>query len=198
MKFVKSLFAVAVASAVLGAQAADFTVDAKSNSTTGGSGVSTLTFSAGQQFTVSVNLSDLWNAGELPRWSNANGLNQSLTFGSGTDEEVKAWRPAIANGTVIGDSWSNDYTQGGLTADYGTLVGQFDSGNFFKIGTNYSGTVANAGTLKLFYFDSNSGDNYGSIVATVTAVPEPETYAMMLAGLGLMGAIARRRKSKAA
>jgi hypothetical protein len=30
----------------------------------------------------------------------------------------------------------------------------------------------------------------------VTAVPEPETYAMLLAGLGLMGTIARRRKSK--
>lgn len=33
----------------------------------------------------------------------------------------------------------------------------------------------------------------------VTPVPEPESYAMMLAGLGLMGAIARRRnKSKTA
>jgi PEP-CTERM motif len=31
---------------------------------------------------------------------------------------------------------------------------------------------------------------------TVSAVPEPETYAMMLAGLGLMGTIARRRKNK--
>lgn len=30
---------------------------------------------------------------------------------------------------------------------------------------------------------------------TVTAVPEPETYAMFLAGLGLVGAIARRRQS---
>ncbi len=29
----------------------------------------------------------------------------------------------------------------------------------------------------------------------VTAVPEPETYAMLLAGLGLVGAIARRRKT---
>jgi hypothetical protein len=31
---------------------------------------------------------------------------------------------------------------------------------------------------------------------TITAVPEPETYAMLLAGLGFVGAIARRRKQK--
>lgn len=30
----------------------------------------------------------------------------------------------------------------------------------------------------------------------VTSVPEPETYAMMLAGLGLLGFVARRRKQK--
>lgn len=30
----------------------------------------------------------------------------------------------------------------------------------------------------------------------VTAVPEPETYALMLAGLGLMGAIVRRRRQE--
>ena len=36
-------------------------------------------------------------------------------------------------------------------------------------------------------------------LVSVTAVPEPETYAMLLAGLGLMGTIVRRRnKSKAA
>lgn len=47
------------------------------------------------------------------------------------------------------------------------------------------------------------GTAYGSTGSysgdlTVTAVPEPETYSMLLAGLGLMGAIARRRNKASA
>jgi hypothetical protein len=38
------------------------------------------------------------------------------------------------------------------------------------------------------------GYNGAISVAAVTPVPEPETYAMLLAGLGVMGFIARRRK----
>ncbi|NVD72413.1 PEPxxWA-CTERM sorting domain-containing protein [Duganella sp. BJB1802] len=33
-----------------------------------------------------------------------------------------------------------------------------------------------------------------NVSVTVTAVPEPETYAMLLAGLGLVGVVARRRQ----
>ncbi|MES2553545.1 MAG: FxDxF family PEP-CTERM protein, partial [Pseudomonadota bacterium] len=32
-------------------------------------------------------------------------------------------------------------------------------------------------------------------ITLTSAVPEPETYGMMLAGLGLMGFVARRRKA---
>lgn len=41
------------------------------------------------------------------------------------------------------------------------------------------------------YLDTTTGN------VTISAVPEPETYAMLLAGLGLMGAIARRRRNQA-
>jgi PEP-CTERM motif len=36
------------------------------------------------------------------------------------------------------------------------------------------------------------------LFGTVTAVPEPETYAMMLAGLGMLGFLARRKNAKKA
>lgn len=44
------------------------------------------------------------------------------------------------------------------------------------------------------YASINMPENVGN--ASVSAVPEPETYALMMAGLGLMGAVARRRKAK--
>ena len=38
------------------------------------------------------------------------------------------------------------------------------------------------------------GDHFFMVQAQVSAVPEPETYAMMLAGLGLLGFAAKRRQ----
>lgn len=42
------------------------------------------------------------------------------------------------------------------------------------------------------------GYRYADSYTTTAAVPEPETYAMMLAGLGLMGFVSYRRKQKQA
>ncbi len=42
---------------------------------------------------------------------------------------------------------------------------------------------------------ASAGDAFEAANFSVTAVPEPETYALLLAGLGVVGFIARRRKS---
>jgi hypothetical protein len=46
--------------------------------------------------------------------------------------------------------------------------------------------------------DGSLGGIYsGSISASaVSPIPEPESFAMLLAGLGLMGAVVRRRSSR--
>ena len=56
--------------------------------------------------------------------------------------------------------------------------------NVFTNGGPYITSVQFTSTSNAFETDNHS---------FITAVPEPETYAMMLAGLGLMGFIARRR-----
>ena len=59
------------------------------------------------------------------------------------------------------------------------------------------GTTTSPFTLTVNGMTNFAGAGYHGTI-TVTAVPEPETYAMLLAGLGLMGGIARRRNNKAA
>ena len=74
------------------------------------------------------------------------------------------------------------------------------SGIFFLVGTNFSNTANATGQLALYYWDSNNGDNSGSIVATISAsaVPGPIVGAD-LPGLvmALGGLIAWRRRRMA-
>jgi hypothetical protein len=48
------------------------------------------------------------------------------------------------------------------------------------------------------YFDNIRFNDSSVAPAPLTPVPEPETYAMMLAGLGLLGLAAKRRRQQAA
>ncbi|NVD73973.1 PEP-CTERM sorting domain-containing protein [Duganella sp. BJB488] len=68
----------------------------------------------------------------------------------------------------------------------------FASLGSFNIGTNSPFTLTLNGTPT----SASSAFYNGSI--TVTAVPEPETYGMLLGGLALMGVVARRKAKKAA
>lgn len=87
----------------------------------------------------------------------------------------------------------------------------FENGQFSQTVTNLdtgatfsSGTLAVSGLLlsdmhnvALFGVVTNGESTWidNATISITTAVPEPETYAMLLTGLGLIGAIGRRRRS---
>src|ERR1051325_3743499 len=159
-----------------------FIVDALGNSADSGAGtgLSTIDLSLGDAFSVTVGPDDLWNAGALPRWSNADGLTGDR-FATGTDESGEA------AGTLIGMDFGL-LNIGGFSAPYGALVGQIGTGpgSYRLIGTNFAGNAWATGTLKLFYWDTFTPDNSGSVAADILTalVPEPATWAMMILGFG--------------
>ena len=64
-------------------------------------------------------------------------------------------------------------------------------------GTGYNSNPGTGNAYSAYVYDGLIGPQFTNYAYRVAAIPEPETYAMLLAGLGLMGAVARR-KSKTA
>lgn len=188
----KLLMATAAILLTTPANAAVFVVDAASNSSSGGTALGTISLTAGQVFTVSSSTDDLWSAGPLPRFSDANGLvaNRFATASDDSGQPV---------GTQIGTNFGL-HTQFGHSSAFGSLVGRIN-GVYQTIGANFSGPAWQSGTLELLYWDSNNFDNFGDISFDVDAVggavPEPATWAFMIFGFGAIGgAMRRQRKAK--
>lgn len=126
----------------------------------------TLTINNAQTFSGSFNL--------------GGGGSSDSTLGTGT--AVTLNQNGMNPGTAIG--WN-----GGTTTVTGLTFNLLAGNNTFKFAYSAPGWANGNG-------QSLADEGWGIKSAMVSAVPEPETYAMMLVGLGLIGTIARRRKQR--
>lgn len=202
MKISKTVLLLTIASASLGANAANLVNNGSFEDTVVASG-SWGTFASlpgvwtGSPLGIEVRnnvagvAQDGFNFVELATTANSS-MSQTIT-GTGM-VELSFWYSARPS------TESNDlsFSLGGLS---GTVL-QGVAGGSAHSWQQYRGVVdlGTTGSATLSFYSRNNGllPSYGGSLdnVSVTAVPEPETYAMLLAGLGLIGMV-RRRKNKA-
>lgn len=90
------------------------------------------------------------------------------------------WNTFSASGTFDQSAFSRLIGAGPITPD-------FSGGTLTRFG--FAAGNESSGTLTQYY------DNFSLTSPAIAPVPEPETYALLLAGLGLVGFAARRHKA---
>ncbi|MBZ0067781.1 MAG: PEP-CTERM sorting domain-containing protein, partial [Thiobacillus sp.] len=113
--------------------------------------------------------------------------------GAGLFDVLAVSGTATLAGTLDAVFWNGFNATAGDSFDIVSatnLLGGFDTLNLATLGTGLIWNVA------YLYDQDVAGTDY--LRLSVQAVPEAETYAMMLAGLGLVGWTARRRKTSSA
>lgn len=148
--------------------------------------------------------SGLLDATQAPQVSGnvAGALTTAVNFGNGT-----AFND-LFQAVVFGGKFSFDVSFGGAFLNSPGNVGTTFAVSLYGADQTTILGRADAVTASLVKFDLTpavAAGQFGRVNATVfdgsviqvTAVPEPETYAMLLAGLALLGCMARR-KSKSA
>jgi len=141
-------------------------------------------------------------------------VSGSSNFGASASEETiyaylgTATAPttflAAITSTAFGTASAGSLTNTGLSVGAGAI--QLGGGAEFDQYTGARSGLTSFGAYKPLVSDianwtNNPADgDYASMIPdttafTITPVPEPETYALLLAGLGLVGTIVRRRRA---
>jgi hypothetical protein len=155
----------------------------------------------------------VWDSGQQLTWLQDTNWNPNLM----TWQEATDWAAGLSvtyNGQTYAD-WRlpttaemqylrDNYTSNGLPIGTGYGTSPVTDPGPFLVGQFISTATADAwGKETQMYMDMDAnGGIYGPTGTSLTMltwgavmVPEPEAYAMLLAGLGLIGFVARRRRA---
>lgn len=125
----------------------------------------------------------------------------SLREGEGVVFGLDAGGPNLPGGNAIAFSADYGVDAASPSPKNGINGGEFLGLRFDLTGSNDINQVISAigsGSLRLGLHFQSVGNNEGSIsLVSVSPIPEPHEWAMMMAGLGLVAAITRRRIKQA-
>lgn len=119
----------------------------------------------------------------------------NIGVGSGNKQEI-IFDTAVSDVSIWAANRFSGVTSMSAYSINGALLSQTSIANSsqWQVLAITSGTT---GISKVVLEGSSGYYAYDDLEFNVSAVPEPETYALMLAGLGLLGVVSRRRKATA-